>query len=259
MNADHGGLSNDLADWFPPIAAAGIPVPRTLIIPVPESLLTVVDGINPRDPEFPADARYALEMIHLDLLITGTPVFIRTGELSGKHQWADTCALTDPDQLEQHLYHLYEAQCAAFGLPLPAHIILREMLNTEPLFYAFDGMPITKERRYFTTGGRVTDHHPYWPIAAVLEGNPTAIDGSVLHDADVADILSAASVETDDEIAELTALTERAAAAVTGDWSFDWLWTVDRGWVFIDAAHAERSYRMPEQDRALLSLIAMTK
>ena len=252
MTDTHGGLSNDLADWYPLVQALDVPTPRTLIEPVPESLTALLDLVDPASPDFPADARETLERIRVALIVTGTPVFLRTGEMSAKHAWGASCLLDEPDNLVENLFGLYETQAMAWGVPMPEHIIIRELLPTEHLFYAFNGMPITKERRYFVRDGRVYDHHPYWPVSAIEDHHPHAADGRELPAAEWTETLREASSETAEEIEELTRLAERVGSVLPGAWSVDFLWVPDRGWAFIDAAHAERSYVMPEVDRAAL-------
>jgi hypothetical protein len=132
---------------------------------------------------------------------------------------------------------------------MPEHLVVREMLNTESLFFAFDDMPITRVRRYFVRDGVVEDHYPYWPAGALENPHARTAERRGLDGDEWLPLLRHGSVESPDEVAELTPLTERATSVLHGAWSVDWLWTTDRGWVLIDAAHAEESYTMPADAR----------
>ena len=248
MNEDsHGGLTNDLADWYPVVAATGVPTPATRIIPVPESLLiAVLDG----EP-FDVSAERSLGLVAEAAAELGVPVFLRTGEMSAKHDWDFSCHVRDLSGLTFAVSNLFQAQAMAFGVPEPTHLVIREMLPTEHLFYAFSGMPITKERRYFVENSHVVDRQPYWPLGAIRGQYPRSPEGPL--DDDVWEgLLREASTQTEEEVAVLTALSEQAAVGLTGAWSLDWLWVPSTGWVFTDAAHAEQSYRMPDIEREAL-------
>jgi hypothetical protein len=240
----HGGVGNDLADWFPIVEATGVPVPRTLIIDAgPTIFEDMVDDLTPRQATVDA-----MNRVGAAVNAVGTPAFLRTGEMSGKHQWGTTCFVADVQRTAAHLYTLIHTQAAAFGVDEPRHFVVRELLATEPAFIAFDGMPVTRERRYFVRDGKVYDHHEYWPAKAIIRARDA--DGTELSEAEWKPMLRELSTEPRHEVAELTKLSERAAVGLVGAWSLDWLWTADRGWVFIDAAHAERSYTIPVVDRA---------
>lgn len=246
---------NDLAEWFPLVQATGTPTPATIIVPVHDDLTEILDGVT--GPNWEADlaaVRAAADQI-------GYPAFLRTGHLSAKHSWSHSCHLRDRAGLAAAVGELVEAQACAW-LPPARHIVVRELLNADPVFFAFEGMPVTRERRYFARDGVVYDHHPYWPAGAVHTPRdngaathttgPDQWPGRELDATEWLPLLLSISDEPTDEVDTLAMLTETAAEHLIGDWSLDWLWTVDRGWVFIDAAHGEESYRMDANERSVL-------
>lgn len=236
---------NDLAEWFPLVQATGVPTPATIVVPVHAELTTILDG----SPSVMVD--FDLRQIRAATDEIGYPAFLRTGHLSAKHSWEGACHLPSPAELTGHVAALLEAQLCAFTLPVPRHMVVRELLLTDPVFLAFDGMPITRERRYFARDGKVYDHHPFWPAAALHDVRDAA--GNALDHTAWLPLLRGISDEPPNEVAELTALTEVAAERLPGDWSVDWLHTRDRGWVMIDAAHGEESWRATAEDREVLA------
>lgn len=238
------GPGNDLADWYPIVEASGVPTPRTVIVPVTGDLFALLDG------ECPDDVADTLARTVDAVRTVGCPAFLRTGLLSAKHSWSRSCHVTDPDQVHGAAAVLAEAHALAW-LPPVEHLVARELLATHPVFWAFDGMPVTRERRYFARDGVVYDHQPYWPVGAINRAR--GADGSPLEVDTWLPFLRSISDQPAVEVAELTCLTECAAKGLPGAWSVDWLWAPDRGWVMIDAAHAEESYLMGELERAALT------
>lgn len=233
---DHGGVSNSLSEWFPLVERTGVPVPETVIFDIPEELVAEFLDERPLSPE----SREALALVHAEVTRLGD-AFLRTDLLSAKHSWLHSCRVNADSNIPAHVFELVMAH-AMNMLPRPRNLVVRELLPTTALLIAFDGMPIAAERRYYAKDGVVDDHAPYWPLAA-LESSAQGNDWRRA--------LALASVESPEEVAELTLLAETASAHLPGAWSLDFLLTT-RGWVFIDAAHAEESYVMPEDDRQAL-------
>lgn len=218
---------NSLDFWFPRLLKAGVSVPRTEIVRSDVEFIEVFDGKKPDGLDgFMEEIARAAERI-------GYPVFCRTSHAAGKHEWTDTCFVPRPDDLAQHVLNLVEWSAMADLLGLPTDVwAVREMLPTRPAFHAFRAMPVCRERRYFISDGKVLGGHPYWPPASIV--NPSEVDWE--------NRLAVLNHESDDEVAELTALTERVAAQFEGAWSVDWLYAEERGWVCIDMAEAARSF-----------------
>ncbi len=228
--------SNDLADWYPIIRASGVPTPSTRIVRTTLNLLGLLDGWQPEGfNEFLDELTDAARSV-------GYPLFLRTGQGSGKHEYTHTCLVPSQTVLHQHVYNLIEWSACVdfFGLPTTTWAV-RELLPVEAPFTVYEGMPLAKERRYFASDGQVIGHHPYWPPGAVEQGVPT-LNGRILPEDEWRPLYDALNAENDDEVWRLTKLTERATRDLPGAWSVDWLWVPGQGWVCIDLAHFEDSY-----------------
>lgn len=218
-----------LSWWFPLVEAAGLPVPVTEIVRYDAGdLALLVDG------EMPSGFEELVGSIQRAGDRLGWPVFLRTGHISAKHDWNDTCYVPGPEQVGRHVAALVEWSSMVDIMGLPTAVwVVREMLAVEAPFSAFGGMPVARERRWWIADGAVVGHHPYWPPDALRQGRaPQGFETW----------LAALNEETAEEIGELRCLTEAVAAAVPGRWSVDWLFSPGRGWVLIDMAEAERSW-----------------
>lgn len=229
---------NDLAFWFEKLKATGVPVPSTTVVRAGGSVVEVVYGKH--SPHFEPLVAALKEAA----AAYGYPVFLRSGHGSGKHDWKDTCFVPDTESMGRHVAAIIEwSECVdMLGLPTETWVV-REALPLVTTFRAFSGqMPINKERRYFIRGGRVVCHHPYWPPESI-------------RDADCGDWqerLALLNTESESEVRELTALSERVSVALEGAWSLDWAATVDGRWIAIDMAVAAESFHWeacPERER----------
>lgn len=98
-----------LSNWFPMIAAARLPVPKTRIIRTDCRLDEFLDGEEPKGIfDFILTLREAVGEI-------GLPAFLRTGQTSGKHEWKDTCLLTGntTTMLYEHVANIVEYSALA--------------------------------------------------------------------------------------------------------------------------------------------------
>lgn len=226
-----------LSHWFPIIEAAGLPVPKTIIIRHPHSLYELLDGKTPPSFHLLTDA------ISNAAAAVGLPAFLRTGHTSGKHFWKDTCFLDSSREsvVQSHVQQLveYSEMTSLMGLPLEVWAV-REMLPVTPLYAceAYGGMPVVKEIRTFVDGGRVAYLNTYWPAEALAEGDPDKPDWKETYELDH-DI-------TDEDQKEVLFLAAKAGNAIGGRWSIDFLKT-DKGWYLTDMAEAERSYGYNEK------------
>lgn len=223
-----------LSYWFPLISAAGVPVPKTTILEMPQVAQKCVwkyfNGC-----EGPPEQTAALESFINDIRqageSVGAPFFLRTAHTSNKHNWRSACFVADPAVIGQHVVDLCEfSECAGFlGLPWDTFVV-RELLPTIPFGTCpnYGGMPICREFRFFVNGGEIECSHPYWPLHALR-------DGGAVETLDYAELC-----RMPDETA-LRALASAAGAAVGGRWSVDILETA-RGWFVTDMAEAEKSY-----------------
>lgn len=220
-----------LSYWFPVIRDLGLPVPRTQIVRTDVKLIELVDGRQPKGlGEFIIALAQEAEVI-------GLPLFLRTGQTSGKHDWRNTCRVEKISDLLQHVVNLVEFSEMVDLRGLDTDVwALREFLHTEAAFIAFNGMPITTERRYFVENDTLVCHHPYWPVEAI-EG-----------ETDVPDWRARLQQINQEgvEVEELGRMARLAGSALHGKWSVDFLFTTDRGWVLTDMAPAQQSWHWPD-------------
>jgi hypothetical protein len=228
-----------LTHWFPKLVAAGIAVPRTELVPMPEAVLRDIfrrfDGQALTDVSKPFFTQLAAAAGRM-----GYPVFLRTGFTSAKHNWKDSCYLTKPEQIPDHVTSIVEyGEMMSFtGLPCDWWVV-RELLPTRPMAVCpdYSDMPVCREFRAFVVDGAVRCIHPYWPMEALERGG--------VRDAQaVFERLSECTNEP-----ELRTLAGAAGAAVGGYWSVDMLET-DRGWMVTDMAVAKQSWHWPACEQA---------
>lgn len=228
--------------WLPAVEKSGVPYPKTIIVKTEVELLRLCDGTKPEG----FDA--FLDQVKLAGREVGFPCFLRTGLTSGKHDWKRTCYVESPDDIAARVGAIVEfsACCDLMGLPTNVWAVREFLADTAAAFIAFNGMPVTKERRYFVKDGKVRCHHPYWPAWCI---HRPSVDGWQ-------QMLAQLNQEDEAEIAELTRMAEAVGGIVGGEWSIDFLWTKSRGWVCIDMAQADASFHWvscpncPEEMRA---------
>jgi len=224
-----------LSYWFPKIEAAGLPVPKTILLTMPkeaqESIWAAFDGKNAGDPKpFFAAIERAAETF-------GYPCFLRTGLTSNKHDWKKTCFLGSPTEIPNHVFALAEFSEIGDFMGMPWDVwAVREMLPTKPFGFCglYGNMPICREFRFFVDDDIVRCWHPYWPLHALEDGEP-----QYDRPFDYAEFC------TPDDEGALRALAARAGKAVGGSWSVDILETA-RGWYVTDMAEANKSFHWPD-------------
>ncbi len=222
-----------LSYWFPLIHAAGIPVPRTEIVPYAHSLAPLFDG---QQPEGWDDLRIAI-IWAADRISRNGPWFLRTDFGAAKHSWKNTCCVRDLTSIGRHIAAIAEDHEMQFPFVPPCdNWIVREMLPTKPVFTAFWGkMPITREFRFFVRDDHVEHVQGYWPPDAI-KGNKPSIKTWRKK------LMKINEFTGDREQSQLYDLARRVSRAVPGFWSVDLLET-DRGWFVTDMAEGEKSYR----------------
>jgi len=217
---------NCLSYWFPLLWEAGLPVPRTRIVKTTSDLDTLLDGVTPPGyPEFLGKLGAACAQI-------GYPVFLRTGHVSGKHNWKHCCYVREKTYLRHHITALVEWSSIVDIMGLPTNVwAAREMLPTEPLgvLPLYGDMPACREFRCFVRRGTLKCLHPYWPLEALLQGGGTERMYERL-----ADI-------SPEETQSCIELAEAAGRVVEGEWSVDILFT-RRGPYITDMALAKDSF-----------------
>lgn len=248
-----------LSYWFPKLEAAGVPVPKTEIVTMPPELRdtfgrAVFDG-NPLS----VAASDWISQLEAACRRMGSPCFLRTGQTSGKHEWKNTCYVTDAAKTADHVFALINfSECCDFlGLPWDVWCV-REYLpvvmagDAGHVFCRFDGqiiledygnMPARKEVRSFIRDGEIICVHPYWPKESLLQGMviPASQAGQPLRR--LLSLVDDAYESLCDFGDDWRPTVEKVAEAFSGDgaWSVDVLWT-DRGWMVTDMAEAARSF-----------------
>lgn len=177
---------------------------------------------------------FLMALRHAAAVDIGLPCFLRTGHTSGKHSWRETCYVTDAVSIDLHVARLVEESMMGFP-SLPTEVwAVRELIDTVPLFHAFNGMPITREFRYFSDGSEVSHRQAYWPPDAIV--NPDQ--------ADWREALERAAFCPPPLDRDLTELAMRAASVQNGgEWSVDMLYGSRGDWFITDMARAEDSFR----------------
>lgn len=225
-----------LSSWFPIIEAAGIPVPKTIILEMPEDaqkdMWEMFDGKAPGE----AIKLFAKEIADKAVSL-GFPLFLRTNETSGKHNWKHTCFVEKPEDVLSRVYGIAEFSEIADFMGMPWHTwVLREMLPTIPFGICprYGDMPICREFRFFVEDGEIKCSHPYWPLESLIDGGAENIDYKELR--------------TMPDEALLNDLAVKVGKAIPGAWSVDLLET-KRGWFVTDMAEAHKSYHWPECEK----------
>lgn len=235
---------NCLSYWFPILEKTGVRVPETVIIKTEVELGHLLDGVTPKGFD-----GFIQQLVRAAFIISGEyhlrtgqflqTYFLRTGMLSGKHSWLDTCYVPFVKDFPEHVAALVEesAVCDMLGRPFDVWAV-REFIPMVSAFTAFNGLPINKERRYFIKDGEVICHHPYWPQEAVAQGGPKdSGDGFPWQER-----LAYLNVEPADEVAFLSEQARIVSRVFEGAWSLDFSQARTGEWLAIDMAVAEESY-----------------
>ena len=236
---------NCLSHWFPRLQEAGLPVPHTTIVRTTVSLTPILDGVlTPSMELFIHTLKHAAEV---KAKAYGWPVFLRTGQGSGKHEWSRTCCLKSAADVPQHVFNLVEWSEVADMLGHPTDVwAVREMLPVDPLaiLEGNRGMPLVQEYRGFVKEGRVVCVHGYWPEAAILQGCGVEFSPGLLEEAKPVPpapaILEEMAKPAPPAAVSLIGLVAKAFAD-DGAWSVDVLKT-RRGYYVTDMAEAHRSF-----------------
>jgi hypothetical protein len=230
---------NDLAHWFPILVDGidrynlDIKVPETHIIETDVDLIFLVE---PDGREIKGLKEFLLK-IESAADKVGYPFFLRTGLISGKHSWRYTCHVPDKESILKHVIALVEESEMAGIIGVPYNTwAVRKMLRVTPVFYAFQGLPVTSERRFFIKDDEVKYNIPYWPEMAIRK--PSKENWK--------DLLKEVNAISEEDEKLLSDYCYGLARYIFNEaWSVDWLKT-DDGWYLIDMALAERSWGYQE-------------
>jgi hypothetical protein len=228
---------NDLAYWFPRLAASGMRVPRTEMVHFEGDLIPLLDGQAVEGfADLVAQVQAAAQRVG------GYPAFLRTGYGSGKHQWQRTCYLSGPAVVASHISNLVEWSAVVDFMGLPTKTwVVREFLNLRHDFVAFEGMPVAREFRFFFRDGQVTCKHPYWPPGAIRKAN-------IREGAWQASLEAMSRLEHGEGVMLINQV-EKVAQHFEGFWSLDLAQLAEgegeKSWVAIDMADGDASFHWP--------------
>ncbi len=227
---------NSLVYWYPILQEIRIPTPRTIIVHSGLCELGIMsDGKLPEDWEyFENKLKQAMDEI-------GYPCFLRTGQLSNKHGWENSCLIKKSSDIKDHVRNLVEASYMAniAGRPFRFDFwVVRELLKTKPVFNYFHGeMPVTREIRAFINKGKMQCVHPYW-VSEAFKGL-TKEEKKLLKEVQ----------KLPPKNHEVYKMINYIAGYFKGYWSVDFLEDENGKWWCIDMAVGERSYHYPKCKR----------
>ncbi len=221
---------NSALIWLPAIERAGLPTPRTIIVPYSHrACLSIFDG----EPSAEFDRLCAAVMAAAGEI--GFPVFVRTDLTSAKHSGprayridsADANPLAIGETLEDTELKTWLERDGAQAF------LVREFLTLESPFTAFREFPVSREFRFFADADRVLCWHPYWPANAIEDHRPSREDWREL----------LADLQRTPKAPELWYMAVAAAKACGGgEWSVDMCRDVTGKWWITDMARAEDSF-----------------
>jgi hypothetical protein len=223
---------SSLLNWYPKIEGK-IPTPATKILTLTKdeyrSLYSLLDG----KPVSKSLEKKITKMAQ----VMQEPFFLRSDQASGKHEWKDTCYVTDRTKVMRHITALVEWHACAdmMGVRFTA-LVFRDYLPLQSQFTAFNGMPVSPEWRYFVSDGKITCRHFYWEDDAIWK--PSRKDWKP--------VLHKMWKTTSEENRVLENYATIFSENNPGFWSVDFALTRDRGWVLIDAARGEVSWHPAE-------------
>ena len=232
-------IKSSMINWWSVIKHLDIPMPKTNIVGLTNNDRRSLYGLieNEKLPD-------ALKKELLDAANDiGYPLFMRSDQGSGKHQWNDTCFVKDETNLINQLGKLIDWHGSLFP-PMPfGAIVFRSYIEMDSKFCAFEGLPIARERRYFIKDGKIDDHTPYWPEDAIRFYNST----KEYEDAPWKEMLSELNKEAPEEIDLLSGYALEVAKHFKEYWSVDFCKAKNGDWYLLDMARGEVSWN-PKND-----------
>lgn len=235
MYQDCASNPNAFSNWFSHVVAENIKHPATLTVPLGQGFQTgMLNGEAPTDQSL-AEVDDLLSKIEQFGKQYGFPLFIKTSYTSNKHYWTETCCLNNADRATvlNQIYGLIEYQACMSPHMFTPELVVREMIATDPVFFAFDNMPITEEYRVFARSGRIDGYQPYWPATSIENAS---VD-------DWVDALAAISTPSAKDLAYMTEASERITKRLGGYWSVDFLKDKDGQLWLIDMAEGDKSFK----------------
>ncbi len=234
---------NSALIWLPAIQSAGLPTPRTIVVPYcHRDCIGIFDGPGAEDSAVEAFRKVVTD-VSAAVAEIGPPAFVRTDLSSAKH--AGRSAWLAHEEIAQTVHRLIEDNEMKFWLERdgPQAILVRQFLRLPAPFTGFNGLPISREWRYFADGDRVICQHPYWPHDAFEEWGPDETAPKNWRD-----LLTAMHEPPAGEEAQLLKEMAICAARSCGGaaWSVDFAQDGDGKWWLLDMARMECSWHWPD-------------
>lgn len=243
-------MNASMRNWWPVLKNLDIPMPKTVLMPLEREETIALACMVENEGVIPDELRSRI-LENADKI--GYPLFLRTDQTSCKHSWESTCHVESSTDLLNRINNLIDESSCLGLLGLPTYgLAFREFLEMDSKFTAFDGMPVSPERRYFAEGRKILCHHHYWIQDAIeFRGRPKPDNWEK--------ILAEMNAESKEEIEHLSAFAEEISYYLTkcigGAWSIDFCKGKDGTWYFIDCAPSELSWHPAHEDEKPEELI----
>ena len=230
------GKDSSLLIWYPKIKKLPIPQIKTEIANTGfKPLYNLVRSNTPLSDEVKNKLYKAMEKIGK------YPMFMRTDQASGKHNWKRTCYIESKNALQKNLATLieeHEMQNMAGELGYEA-VVFRELLDLETGFNCFYGdFPVNKEVRCFIKNGKVESIRNYWVKKAVEEGDPKDEHWRIK--------LEKLKKYSKNDLEEIREQLKEVCKVFKEYWSVDFAKAKNGIWYLIDMARGEVSYQSEE-------------
>lgn len=228
---------NQIENWFHAVTENNIRHPKTKLIPFPiEATIAILK-------ENEAAFLNSAELTEVENAVSNVfdefgkdALFLKNSLYSGKHTWNRTCYITRDSNIRHHLGQItYEWLMRS---PVySTHMVVRELIDTAPVFHAFGGTPIVQEFRLFAKDGKTYAHQAYWPMDSIIDADTPFWMQQ----------LESISKATPEQMSEMIESANKVTQALGGDWSVDFLIDKDGVPWLIDMAIASQSYVSPER------------
>lgn len=205
--------------------------------------------------------RWRIEPVVADLILETIkrngfklPVFIRGEHKSGKFKFYESCYLetTEKTDILHHVLNILGDE--AWDDFYSEYLFIREYIEPEEIFHIYfrntkgevdPVIPISKEVRVYTVGGRPAYWTLYWPKDAIKK-NWVRTYGNLAYyllPADWEHLYNFNYDITEEDLKEIIRQANILMEAMEGDWSLDFLKGRDGKWYLIDMADIRVSWR----------------
>lgn len=202
---------NCFANWFPTVKELGIPSPESDWIAVPAAVQDVIMEENEED--ILAALKPMADHVRRFAMNHGYPVFIKNSLSACKDGWRESCFIQGPDTnieiLAATIFLEWEIQSGRMA----RFLVVREFLETAPVFQAFNGTPINQEFRLVAKEGKVFGYLPLYAENQISQ--PDCEDWR--------EKLAGISVPSPADLEAMTGYAEKISKALPGEWAIDFL------------------------------------